>query len=229
MTSRRPAGQIADVDVDSAPPGGAQAAALQWRVHAVQEQEAALRKALVLLTEWETNLSLREAAVQRREEAVSSEESLADERERSADSRENAQDERDLIADERDASADAREAVADERETLLTELEKLVDARARVAGGGIVSIHQRTLAAVGRSRARLASTSASLDRIEAALHRIDARDCREDQQIGREIAATKRGWDRRIAEGTDTPAEVRSALTRADRMLADADDITACG
>lgn len=124
----------------------------------------------------------KKAAVEPGHAASAQPEALADQRERKAD-------EREREADRREAALTRRQQETDERERALQE-------RARRLGADFLTLEQRTLAAIKRSRALLALSEQRLDRREPAVKQVAAG--RDRHQA--EVAASEREQAARLPD-----------------------------
>ena len=110
---------------------------------------------------------------------------LADERDRNADKRDRQADERDRWADERDRNADRRETLADRREKRV----RFHEARFESVSGTRPNF-EATLAAIDHES--LDRAGAEVDRAKAGLLASTARSEREQAEIDREVARSRR-------------------------------------
>lgn len=139
---------------------------------------------------------------------------LADEREMLADERDRLADEREALADEREALADERERLTDERERETDERELSLDELARRFGARVVTLEERTLEHLDRSRVLLAAQAQRLDRQEAEVGR--ARALRERRQHSTIRAMASEQWELPGPDSSD-PVEQAEVLTHLAR------------
>jgi len=127
-------------------------------------------------------------------------------------------DQRERRADEREREADRREVALDERQREIDDRERALDERGRELGAVVESLHQRALETVERSRVLLALSGQRVDRHEAAVRRAEAYRERQQTELSRTLAGSKREH----AAALPDPSEVieRARVLRAQAVAA---------
>jgi hypothetical protein len=154
-------------------------------------------------------------------------ERLAEQREREANAREALADQRERRADEREREADRREAALNERQQEIDERERELDERGRELGAVVETLHQRALETVERSRALLALSGQRLNRHEAAVKRAEGYRERQQAELSRTLAESKRGHAAALpdpSEAIERARVLRAQATAAMESLAARED-----
>jgi hypothetical protein len=159
----------------------------------------------------------RERLADDRERWADDRERLADDREREADDRQALADDRERHADDREREADDRQALADERDHVADDREAQLDQHGRELRIPVVSVSQRAMETIRRSRDALSASGQRLDRSEATLRRAAALVAREQADIDRASAQGTRDLQHQLPD----PGEHIERATLLRKRIAD--------